>query len=182
MKRGSSQPRSPIDEHGARALSGNEIKRLLWYGVRIINPSFPRRLSAGYYVCNTHRPEHGDGHWVAVRVNPCGWTGEFFDPYGHPPHVYGLEGFMTRSVRGTWKFNSVPIQGPESYTCGHHCIMYCTLSLGGVPMEKYVRLFEGKSFAYNDKLAIAFVRRLSKKNDETARFARGPSTLRSLHV
>ena len=151
--------------------------------MRIINPTFPRRLTPGYYVCNTHRPEHGDGHWVAVRVNRCGWSGEFFDPYGHPPELYGLEGFLSRSVRGAWRFNDVPIQGPESFTCGHHCVMYCALSLGGVPLEKHVALFAGRSFAYNDRLALHFVRQL--RRNRKGRFSLGDTAKlqqRLLHI
>ena len=134
--------------------------------MRIINPTFPKHLMPGYYVCNTHRPEHGDGHWEAMRVNRCAWSGKFFDRYGHPPELYGLEGFLSRSIRGVWKFNNIPIQGSNSFTCGHHCIMYCVLSLGGVPLEKYVTLFAGKSFA-DDRLVLYFVRRLSQNQKGT---------------
>ena len=179
MNNASSQRRSQTDVHGARALSGREIKQLLWNGVRIINPTFPRRLTPGYYVCNTHRPADGAGHWVAIRVNRCGWSGEFFDSYGEPPEAYGLQGFLSCSVRGCWKFNNINIQGPHSFTCGHHCVMYCVMSLGGVPMETFVQLFQGTGHAHNDKLALNFVRRL---RDGKTKFPSRPTsrTLRRL--
>ena len=163
MSNASLQHRFLTDAHGARALSGREIKQLLWNGVRIINPTFPRRLTPGCYVCNTHRPENGAGHWVAIRIHKCNWRGEFFDPYGYPPELYGLEGFLLRSVRGHWKANTVRIQGPLSFTCGHHCVMYCVFSLGGVAMEDYVKIFRDGAFQYNDRLALDFKRRLSAR-------------------
>ena len=154
--------RTPTDLHGARPLSGSEIKRKLWGGVRIINPTHTRRLRPGYYVCNTHKPREGSGHWVVIRICKRMEYGEFFDSYGRPPQQYGLEGFLERSVRGRYVYNDVQLQGSTSYTCGHHCIAYCVMSFAGMRMANYVDTFDKGNFHLNDRKVYEFVRRLRR--------------------
>ena len=154
--------RTPTDKHGARPLDGATIKRKLWGSVRIINPTYPKRLRPGYYVCNTRKPRQGSGHWVVIWICKRGKYGEFFYSYGLPPHEYGLEGFLERSVKRKYLYNDVQLQGLTSYTCGHHCIMYCVMSFGGVRMVNYVDMFDKRNLDENDRKAYDFVRNLRR--------------------
>ena len=46
---------------------------------------------------------------------------EFFDSYGFPPEVYGMEDYILRNVT---MYNDLPLQGITSDVCGDYCIFY----------------------------------------------------------
>ena len=46
---------------------------------------------------------------------------EFFDSYGFPPEVYGMEGYILRNLT---TYNDLPLQGITSDVCGDYCLFY----------------------------------------------------------
>ena len=59
-------------------------------------------------------------HWVAMYFTSPG-NSEFFDSYGFPPEVYGMEDYFSRKVT---MYNDLPLQGITSDVCGHYCLFY----------------------------------------------------------
>ncbi|XP_036150790.1 uncharacterized protein LOC118648558, partial [Monomorium pharaonis] len=70
-------------------------------------------------VANTDNHNQPGEHWVAFYVDERG-TGTYFDSYGLPP----LDSrFLLRLRRNSAKYrwNTVPLQGLLSQTCGQYC-------------------------------------------------------------
>ena len=59
-------------------------------------------------------------NWVAVYfASPE--ESEFFDSYGFPPEMYGIEDYELRDIN---LYNDVPLQGLASDVCGDYCLFH----------------------------------------------------------
>ena len=78
-------------------------------------PSYPSA-----YVINSDTSDKKGEHWVAVYFDK-NRRGEYFDSYGLPPAVLGLEAYMDRFSLD-WIYNRKTIQSLFSNVCGHYCV------------------------------------------------------------
>ena len=74
-------------------------------------------------------------HWVAVYFNK-NRRGEYFDSYGLPPVILGLEPYMDRFSL-IWIYNRKTIQSLISNVCRHYWVhfilfRYCHISLHAI--------------------------------------------------
>ena len=67
-------------------------------------PTFPSA-----YVINLDPSSEPGEHWVAVYFDKCG-RGEYFDSYGLPPTLVGLESYMDAYSLSGWIYNRKTLQ------------------------------------------------------------------------
>ena len=76
-------------------------------------------------IVNTHEMDKPGEHWLALFYNQKGKC-SFFDSYGLPPSVYGLDSFVKRTpVSSEW--NRVQYQPIYSKACGYYCFLFLLL-------------------------------------------------------
>ena len=71
------------------------------------------------YIVNTDPASKPGEHWVGVYHATSGAV-EFFDSYGNNCNYYSSLQFDVPPT----KFNSVSLQAPGAYVCGHYCLYF----------------------------------------------------------
>jgi len=137
-----------------KSLHGFQINRALGYVAELLSADQVRRLRGPVLaVCNTS-PSHAPGsHWIVICIDNR-QRGEFFDSFGMPPAVYGLDDSMERSVQ--WTFNDIQLQHPASSVCGHYAIAYSLAKLSGIAMSEFVAIFSSDT-RQNDRMIFKLI-------------------------
>ena len=81
-------------------------------------PTFP----SGYVINSDPRSEPGE-HWVAVYFDKRG-RGEYFDSYGLPRTLIGLDSYMDAYSLSGWIYNRKTLQAYFSSFCGRYCVYF----------------------------------------------------------
>lgn len=108
------------------------------------------------YFLNTDTEDGAGEHWCAGYFEKK--IGEFFDPFGMHPSVYGLDDLMyTRKEIVKIKYNKAHLQSVGSSVCGHHCLFYAFFRCRNVPLQSILKMYEGNDTVANDRLVLEFV-------------------------
>ena len=98
-------------------------------------------------IINTDPHNEPGEHWVAVYISDIG---VYFDSYGFPPLNEEIKSFLDTNTT-EWTYNTVMIQGYNSYTCGQHCVLFVLLMSIGYSLMDIIHLFTN-NFKTNDKI------------------------------
>lgn len=140
-------------------MQGDQISHFLWMDryTRTEWRGFVARDSEpmdvdGFYVINTDVTDGPGKHWCIGYLN--GPRAEFFDSYGQPPEMYGLNRLFPDNC--TVRFNTRMVQALDAMTCGNHCLFFAYHRCRGRSMDAIVSLYRN-NFRWNDKMVIDFV-------------------------
>ena len=97
-------------------------------------PSYPSA-----YVINSDTSDKKGEHWVAVYFDK-NRRGEYFDSYGLPPAVLGLEAYMDRFSLD-WIYNRKTIQSLFSNVCGHYCLYFILFRCRNISLHAIICLY-----------------------------------------
>ena len=118
-------------------------------------PTFPSA-----YVINSDPSSEPGEHWVAVYFDKRG-RGEYFDSYGLPPTLVGLESYMDAYSLSGWIYNRKTLQAYFSSFCGHYCVYFILFRCRGVPLYAIVSDFTS-NLTKNDRSISRFIRDVSQ--------------------
>ena len=118
-------------------------------------PTFPSA-----YVINSDPSNEPKEHWVAVYFNKHG-RGEYFDSYGLPPTLVGLESYMDAYSLSGWIYNRKTLQVYFSSFCGHYCVYFILFRCPGVPLQVIVSDFTS-NLIENDRSISRFIHDVSQ--------------------
>ena len=107
--------------------------------------SYPSSL-----IINTHPQGQPGEHWLAMyftKTKCC----EFFDSFGFPATVYGLDKYIKLFSR-SFISNEFQIQDIDSNACGYYCIYFLLLKSRGFKLKDINSLFSKRDFKMNDYL------------------------------
>ena len=113
-------------------------------------PSYPSA-----YVINSDPKNRPGEHWVAVYFDRCG-RGEYFDSYGLPPDLLGLNTYMDNYSVKEWIYNRKPLQALFSNVCGHYCVYFILFRCRGVPLHVIISSFTS-NLTENDRYVSQFI-------------------------
>ena len=122
--------------------------------------------SPGLYIMNTDRRGGTGQHWCAsfLTVNARNKRiGEFFDPYGFDPLVFGFRHFFTPPTCEYLIQSAKPVQGILSKACGFHCLFYAYHRCRGVPLTHILQYYDDVDMEKNEKLVMDFVLQFGKE-------------------
>ena len=119
-------------------------------------PSYPSA-----YVINSDPKDESGEHWVAIYFDQYG-RGEYFDSYGSPPNVIGLDSYMDQFSLMEWIYNRKTLQALLSTVCGHYCVYFILFRCRGVPLHAIAASFTS-NFTENDRYVSQIVREFSKR-------------------
>jgi hypothetical protein len=110
------------------------------------------------YILNTDK-ESGKGiHWCAAVFE--GLRGEFFDPFGMSPQVYGFDDLLqTRKIKKI-VYNTVVVQNLSSIVCGHHCLFYAYHRCRGYSLSDILTKYDPYDTEKNDAMVVDFLIRI----------------------
>ena len=91
------------------------------------------------YVINSDTSDKKGEHWVAVYFDK-NRRGEYFDSYGLPPAILGLEAYMDRFSMN-WIYNRKTIQSLFSNVCGHYCVYFILFSCRNISLHAILSVF-----------------------------------------
>lgn len=106
-------------------------------------------------ILNTDTSDGPGQHWcVAFLTSPqhC----DFFDPLGQPPNAYHFHHALLHQC-STIQFNTFPVQGRDSSTCGHHCIFFAFHRSRNMSWENILNLYSQTGFQLNDHMVNTFI-------------------------
>ena len=118
-------------------------------------PTFPSA-----YVINSDASSEPGEHWVAVYFDKRG-RGEYFDSYGLPPTLVGLDSYMDVYSLSGWIYNRKTLQAYFSSFCGHYCVYFILFRCRGVPLHAIVSDFTS-NLTENDRSISRFIRNVSQ--------------------
>ena len=118
-------------------------------------PSYPSA-----YVINSDTSDKKGKHWVAVYFDK-NRRGEYFDSYGLPPAVLGLEAYMDRFSLD-WIYNRKTIQSLFSNVCGHYCVYFILFRCRNISLHAILSIFT-LNLTENDRRVFDFIRELYNK-------------------
>ena len=118
-------------------------------------PTFP---SAN--IINSDPSSEPGEHWVAVYFDKRG-RGEYFDSYGLPPILVGLESYMDVYSLSGWIYNRKTLQAYFSSFCGHYCVYFILFRCRGVPLHAIVSDFTS-NLTENDRSISRFIHNVSQ--------------------
>ena len=140
-----------------RLLKRDAASRYLFRKVCALDELEPASFPSAY-VINSQTSDQPGEHWVAVYFDRHG-RGEYFDSYGLPPEILGLEPYMNQNASRGWIYNRKTLQGMFSTTCGHYCVYYLLFRCRGVPLHAIVSPFTANLYD-NDRRVTDFIYRL----------------------
>lgn len=112
-----------------------------------------------FYLLNTDK-ESGDGkHWCVAYIEDRKKM-EFFDSFGFPPELYGLERLFPA---GEIVYNPRMVQNLEAVTCGAHCLFFAYLRSRGYSMRKVLNVYDEQDCARNDEMVSNFVQQFGTR-------------------
>ena len=97
---------------------------------------------------------------------------EFFDSYGFPPEVYGMEDYILRNVT---MHNDLPLQGITSDVCGDYCLFYLLHRARNKELNTIASKFRIHDSHWNDAQVAQFVH----KHARTLRQVKHSTTIQS---
>lgn len=104
-----------------------------------------------FFISNTDVTSGFGKHWVTFLF-PGSGPAEFFDSLGRPPEHYHKHFRDYLSDEATsYKFQTLPLQGYGSNTCGLFCLFYALKRCEGWTFEKIIEHFASKSGWRNDE-------------------------------
>jgi hypothetical protein len=109
------------------------------------------------YILNTDTEEGPGEHWCVLFYN--GDYGEFFDPFGLPPHVYRFENILKLRKTRKFVYNSVQVQDLKSIACGHHCLFYAFHRCRGESLTDILKRYKHESYEKNDQMVVEYIRK-----------------------
>ena len=115
---------------------------------------------ASAYVINSDPSSEPGEHWVAVYFDKRG-RGEYFDSYGLPPTLVGLESYMDAYSLSGWIYNCKTLQAYFSSFCGHYCVYFILFRCRGIPLHVIVSDFTS-NLTENDRSISCFIRDVSQ--------------------
>ena len=118
-------------------------------------PSYPSA-----YVINSDTSDKKGEHWVVVYFDK-NRRGEYFDSYGLPPAVLGLEAYMDRFSLD-WIYNRKTIQSLFSNVCGHYCVYFILFRCRNISLHAILSVFT-LNLTENDRRVFDFIRELCNK-------------------
>ena len=118
----------------------------------------PTFLSA--YIINSDPSSEPGEHWVVVYFDKCGRE-EYFDSYGLPPTLVGLESYMDAYSLLGLIYNRKTLQAYFSSFCGHYCVYLILFCCRGVSLHVIVSDFTS-NLTKNDCSISRFIRDVSQ--------------------
>ena len=118
-------------------------------------PSYPSA-----YVINSDTSDKKGKHWVVVYFDK-NRRGEYFDSYGLPPTVLGLEAYMDRFSLD-WIYNRKTIQSLFSNVCGHYWVYFILFRCRNISLHAILSVFT-LNLTENDRCVFDFIRELYNK-------------------
>ena len=103
-------------------------------------PKFKIRDLPCVIIANTDPSDKPGEHWIAMYIDING-HGEYFDSYGKQPTLSYFKTFLTLNTKGTYTWNTKPLQGPFSSVCGQYCLFYLLHRSRNVSMEQICGMF-----------------------------------------
>ena len=97
-------------------------------------------------------------HWVAIYFDK-NRREEYFNSYGLPPAILGLEAYMDRFLMD-WIYNRKTIQSLFSTVFGHYCVHFILFRGRAIPLHAVVSVFAA-NLTENDRCISEFIRILS---------------------
>ena len=122
-------------------------------------------------ISNTDPHDLPGTHWVAMYF-PSPGISEFFDSYGFPPEVYGMEDYILRNVT---MYNDLPLQGLTSDVCGDYCLFYLLHRARNKDLNTIASKFRIHDSQWNDAQVAQFVH----KHTRTLRQVTHSTTIQS---
>jgi hypothetical protein len=107
------------------------------------------------YILNTDTEEGRGEHWCVLFYK--GSEGEFFDPFGCPPEIYGFEKLLKLRKCKKFRYNSVPVQDLKSIACGHHCLFYAFHRCRGEQLSDILKKYN--ECRDSDAMVIEYIRK-----------------------
>ena len=143
-------------------LRGDRITRAVFGGV-FPSDELPSRVPEGkrLFIANTDPAAEPGQHWVALYFGK-GPHCTYFDSYGLPPFVGGIDRFIDGNAE-CWTYNEKSLQDPNSTMCGHYCVFFAVHLCDGMSLGRIQRMFH-KDKQWNDRMVEAFVRERYKSN------------------
>ena len=145
-----------------------EIERLLKKGLKnktifkkvcaldqLKKPTFPSA-----YIINSDLSSEPGEHWVAVYFDKRG-RGEYFDSYGLPRTLIGLDSYMDACSLSGWIYNRKTLQAYFSSFCGRYCVYFILFRCRGVPLHAIVSDFMS-NLTKNDRSISRFIHNVSQ--------------------
>ena len=99
-------------------------------------------------------------HWVAVYFDKRGQR-EYFDSYGLPPTLVGLESYMDAYSLSGWIYNRKILQAYFSSFCGHYCVYFILFRCCGIPLHVIISDFTS-NLTVNNRSISRFIRDVSQ--------------------
>lgn len=114
------------------------------------------------YILNTDKEAGRGEHWCVAYYNQGEL--EFFDPFGSPPQMYGLEEVLAKRPFKRFTNNTLCVQNVTSKVCGHHCVLFSFLRCRGHSFNDILSLYDPADLDANDKLALNIATQFGEKN------------------
>ena len=86
---------------------------------------------------------------------------KYFDSYGLPPTLVGLDSYMDAYSLSGWIYNPKILQAYFSSFCGHYCVYFVLFCCRGVPLHVIVSDFTS-NLTENDRSISRFIRNVSQ--------------------
>ena len=112
------------------------------------------------YVINSDTSDKKGEHWVAVYFVK-NRRGEYFDSYGLPPAILGLEAYMDRFSLD-WIYRSKTIQSLFSNVCGHYCVYFILFRCRNISLYAILSVLI-LNLTENDGRVFDFIREFCNK-------------------
>lgn len=112
------------------------------------------------YILNTDKSNGPGEHWCAVLFNNS--HGEFFDPFGMPPTLYGFRKLLNSKDVSKIVYNSTPVQHLFSNACGYHCLFYSYHKCRGYSLDEIIQMYDITDTEKNDQMVVEFVTEFGK--------------------
>ena len=109
------------------------------------------------YIVNSDKDDRPGEHWLAIVLESKS-HGIFFDSFGRPPEIYGVElkDFLNANVKQYQCF-SLPVQSKHSSLCGFFVLTFLMLHVClKWPIDSIVKFFDS-DVNVNDRIVLSFV-------------------------
>ncbi len=116
-------------------------------------------IANGYYIVNVDKKNTKGSHWVCIHFDEA--CSELFDPLGRHPlsyHKAWHDKMLAHS--GRYRYNSKPVQGPLTSTCGQFVLYFLYHRCNGFDMEQIVHSLESATLNENERRVTKFLSRL----------------------
>lgn len=148
-------------------MNGNRIHHILTidpYAKHLFNgfcspdlPLPPLKKVPAIIVLNTAPSWSSGEHWCIACFNhdkSC----IFFDPYGKSPDFYKFTKNLMNICEKEIRFNTLPVQGYLSKTCGHHCLFFALHFARGIKPNEIMSFYDEYNKRKNDNMVFDFIR------------------------